>query len=65
MTYEEAFQNLLKSCLSCGRFLESFNAEKNGEATKRTGSIVKCGKILYGGLVKTLLDFSCDPHGHM
>ena len=28
MTYEEAFQNLLKSCLSFGESLESSNAER-------------------------------------
>ena len=28
MTYEEAFQNLLKSCLSFGGSLESSNAER-------------------------------------
>ena len=55
ITCEEAFQNLLKSCLSFGGGLEGSNDE-NVEATESRGSLVKCGETLFeGGCVPYML----------
>ena len=54
MTYQKAFQNLLKSCLTFGGYFERYNEKKkkkkkqiNTEATERRDPIVKRGKIPY------------------
>ena len=61
ITYEEAFQNLLKCYLFLAGLLENSNAE-NGEATEKRGCTVKCGEnpILdgWGVVVKILWDSS-------
>ena len=44
--YDEAFKNLLKSCLSFGGGLNGSNEEKI-EATEEKSSILKCGEYIY------------------
>ena len=52
-------EDLWKSCVLFGGDLEGCNEEKNGKATERIVSIVKCEETLFeGGLVKILWDSS-------
>ena len=60
ITYEEAFQNLLKSYLPFAGSLENL-MQRKVEATERRDSMVKCRKMPFGGkgLVKIPWDSTC------
>ena len=55
-------EDLWKSCALFGGDLEGCNEEKNGEATERIVSIVKCEETLFeGGACENPVGlFTCD-----